>query len=290
MVSNGPGLTTVTSFLTRLEQSCEANRSLLCVGLDLDPARTPVSDGFEFNRGIIDATLDLVCAYKPNLAFYEALGLEGYKTLRRTVEYIRAAAPKAIIIGDGKRGDIGPSAQAYARAMFQVWGFDAVTVNAWGGQDSIAPFLESDSHGVFIWCRGSNPGSADLQDLTVTTPQGQVPLYQQLARAARSWNRRGNVGLVVGATNPEQLEAVRRDCPGMALLIPGVGAQGGDLEAAVRLGTDRRGRLAIINASRSVIYASSGSDFAQAARREAVRLRDSINQILDGEGKSWPLS
>lgn len=280
----------MTPFLDRLEQSCEANRSLLCVGLDLDATRMPVSDGFEFNRGIIDATADLVCAYKPNLAFYEALGLEGYKTLWRTVEYIREAAPKVIIIGDGKRGDVGPSGQAYARAMFQVWGFDAVTVNAWGGEDSLAPFLESDSHGVFIWCRGSNPGSADLQDLTVTTPQGQVPLYQQLARAAQSWNRRGNIGLVVGATNPGQLEAVRRNCPGMALLIPGVGAQGGDLEAAVRLGTDRRGRLAVINASRSVIYASSRSDFAQAARREAARLRDTINRALAGEGKGWPLS
>jgi orotidine-5'-phosphate decarboxylase len=278
----------MATFLTRLEQACDANRSLLCVGLDVDPARLPVADVFQFNRAIVDATADLVCAYKPNLAFYEALGLGGLEALHRTVEHIRQVAPQVCVIGDAKRGDVGPSGQAYAHAMFRVWGFDAVTANPWGGGDTIEPFLEDEERGVFIWCRGSNPGAADLQELATISPQGKVPLYQHLARAALGWNRRGNVGLVVGATYPEQLAAVRRLCPEMPLLIPGVGAQGGDLEASVRLGTDHRGRLAILNSSRSIIYADTGPDFARAARREAARLRDAINHILKAEGKGWP--
>lgn len=280
----------MTAFLARLDQACSANRSLVCVGLDVDPARMPVSDALEFNRAIIDATADLVCAYKPNLAFYEALGFPGLKALEGTVEYIRRTAPQVIIIGDAKRGDIGTTGQAYARAMFQVWGFDAVTVNAWGGHDTLSPFIEDPDHGVFIWCRGSNPGSADFQDLTVDTPQGRVPLYQHLAYTAVTWNQKGNIGLVMGATYPQQLETVRKACNDMPLLIPGVGAQGGDLETAIRLGTDQEGRRAIINSARGIIYASGGPDFAQAARREATSLRDSINRILESEGKAWPLS
>ncbi len=278
----------MSTFLARLQLACESNRSLVCVVLDVDPGKVPVADTFEFNRAIVDATADLVCAYKPNLAFFEALGMPGLEALQRTVEYIHSAAPRVIVIGDAKRGDIGPSAQAYARAMFQVWGFDAVTVNAWGGQDTMAPFLEDADRGVFVWCRGSNPGSADLQDLTVDTPWGRVPLYQHLARASMSWNGAGNLGLVVGATNPDQLGSVRGICPSMPILIPGVGAQGGDLEAAVRLGTNHRGRLAIISSSRSIIYASGGPDYTEAARREASRLREAINRILDSEGKGWP--
>ena len=277
----------MANFVTRLEQACEANHSLVCVGLDVDPARMPVDDVFAFNRAIIDATSDLVCAYKPNLGFYEAQGLVGLSALQRTVDHIRQAAPQAIIIGDAKRGDIGSTAQVYAQAMFQVWDFDAVTVNAWGGQDTLEPFLEYEDRGVFIWCRGSNPGAADLQDLTVDTPQGKLPLYQYLAQAARTWNSRGNVGLVMGATQPEQLGAVRRICPDLPLLIPGVGAQSGELEAFVPLGVDGRGRLAIINSSRAIIYASEGPDFAEAARLEAAGLRDAVNRILESEGKGW---
>lgn len=277
----------VPNFLNRLERACEANQSLLCVGLDVDPTQMPVDHAFAFNRAIIDATCDLVCAYKPNLGFYEALGLAGLSALQRTVEYIRQASPQAIVIGDAKRGDIGSTAQVYAQAMFQVWGFDAVTVNAWGGQDTLEPYLEYEDRAVFIWCRSSNPGAADLQDLIVDTPQGKLPLYQHLAETARTWNSRGNVGLVMGATRPEQLDAVRRICPDMPLLIPGVGAQSGELEAIVPLGVDARGRLAIINSSRAVIYASEGPDFAQAARREAAGLRDAVNHILESEGKGW---
>lgn len=278
----------MSGFTDRLEQASKSTKSLVCVGLDPDPARLPVSSVFEFNRAIVDATADLVCAYKPNLAFYEAMGLPGLQELEKTVAHIRSAAPDAIIIGDAKRGDIGPSAQAYAKASFEMWGFDAVTVNAWGGQDTVSPFLEDASKGVFVWCRGSNPGSSDFQDSQIVTEEGNMPLYQNMALACREWDTKGNLGLVVGATVPDQLQEVRAACPAMPLLIPGVGAQGGDLEAAVRLGTDHRGRAALINSSRGIIYASSGGDFAQASAREADMLRESINQVLEVEGKGWP--
>ena len=198
-----------------------------------------------------------------------------------------------IIIGDAKRGDIGPSAQAYAKAMFQAWDFDAITINAWGGQDTVTPFLEDEFKGVFVWCRGSNPGSADFQDAQVLDEREGlepvfVPLYRTMALSCREWNTKGNLGLVVGATVPEQLREVRDACPDKPLLIPGVGAQGGDLEAAVRQGADSRGRAALINSSRGIIYASSGADFAQAAAREADKLRTSINEVLEADGKGWP--
>lgn len=275
------------TFLDKLSRASETARSLVCVGLDPDPARLPVADVGEFNRATVEATADLVCAYKPNLAFYEALGLPGLKALETTINHIRQAAPSAIIIGDAKRGDIGPSGEAYARAMFQVWDFDAVTVNAWGGRDTIAPFLNHAERGVFIWCRGSNPGSSDLQDLSVEADEGGIPLYQHLARTAGRWNENRNLGLVVGATVPQQLAQTRRICPDLPFLIPGVGAQGGDLESAVRHGVDARGRLALINSSRVIIYASRGRDFAEAARREAFRLRDAINQVLESQGAAW---
>jgi orotidine-5'-phosphate decarboxylase len=278
----------MSRFLTRLEQACATTRSLLCVGLDADPDRMPVADVFQFNQAIVEATADLVCAYKPNLAFYEALGISGLRALESTIEYIRQRAPSAIIIGDAKRGDIGPSGEAYARAMFQFWGFDAVTANPWGGRDTLMPFLEDEGKGVFVWCRSSNPGSVDLQDLPVASAEGQKSVYQHLAQEAQKWDLKGNLGLVVGVTYPQQLAEVRRTCPEMPLLIPGVGAQGGDLEAAVRNGADGRGRRAIINSSRSIIYAAAGPDFARAARQEASRLRDTINQILESESKGWP--
>ena len=278
----------MNTFLKRLDRACQANRSLVCVGLDPDPNRLPVPDVVDFNRAIVDATSDLVCAYKLNTAFYQALGLPGLQALRSAVEYIHQVAPDILVIGDGKWGDVGPSGQAYARAAFDVWGFDAVTVNAWGGLDSIAPFTEDAKRGVFIWCRGSNTGSADLQDLIVNTGEGPIPVYQHLAALSQVWNRAGNIGLVVGATYPRQLEAVRAICPDMPILIPGVGAQGGDLEAAVQLGTDQRGRLAIISSSRAIIYASEGPEFARDARAKAEELRRDINQVLVSEGKRWP--
>ena len=278
----------MTDFVSRLDQACAAQKSLVCVGLDVDPARMPVPDVAEFNRAIVDATADLVCCYKPNLAFYEALGIPGLKALEDTVSHIRRASPHAIIIGDAKRGDIGNTSTAYARAMFQVWDFDAVTVNPWGGRDTVEPFLTQADRGVFVWCRGSNPGSSDLQDLFVSTQHGTMPQYQHLAHEVKTWSNVGNLGLVVGATFPEQLECVREICPEMPILIPAVGAQGGELETAVHQGTAANGRRAIINSSRGIIYAAQGPDFAEAARREAARLRDAINAILAAGGYGWP--
>ena len=276
------------TFTERLRAASESARSLLCVGLDPDPARLPVPDAAEFNRAIVSATADLVCTYKPNLAFYEALGLPGFKALEKTAKHIRDAAPHAIIIGDCKRGDIDSSAAAYATAMFDVWGFDAVTVNPWGGMDTVEPWLANPERGAFIWCRGSNPGAADLQDLPVSDAENLPrPAYVHLARRCQERGDHGNLGLVVGATAPRQLAAVRRICPDLPFLIPGVGAQGGDLADSVRCGVDAGGRLAVINASRSVIYASSGSDYPAAARRAASALRDEINATLDDMGLGW---
>ena len=276
------------NFTERLRAASEAANSLLCVGLDPDPARIPLPSVTEFNRAIVSATADLVCAFKPNLAFYEALGLPGWNALEKTVRHIRDVAPHSIIIGDGKRGDIDSSAAAYATAMFDVWGFDCVTVNPWGGMDTVEPWLTNPEKGVFIWCRGSNRGAADLQDLAVSGVGNLTqPVYLRLARRSQQRASQGNLGLVVGATAPQQLAEVRRICPDLPLLIPGIGAQGGDLADSVRCGVDSHGRLAVINASRSVIYASSGADYASAARHAASRLRDEINSILDSMGLGW---
>ena len=275
------------TFASKLDRAWSQARSLVCVGLDPDPRLMPMSDVAAFNRQIIDATADVVCAYKPNLAFYEALGLAGLKALEQTVAWVREAAPHAVLLGDAKRGDIGSTAQAYATAMFDAWGFDAVTISPFLGADSVEPFIERPEKGVFLLCRTSNPGSADFQGLMVQSGGDVTPLYQVVAEAASRWDRHGNVGLVVGATQPRELEAVRGLCPRLPILIPGVGAQGGDLAGAVRGGTDRRGRMALINSSRGVLYASGGTDFPQAARQEATRLRDSINAILEQEGRGW---
>ena len=274
----------MTTFVEKLDAACQSSRSLLCVGLDPDPRLMPVADIFSFNRAIIDATDDLVCAFKPNLAFYEAQGLEGLKALKQTLEHIRKASPKAVIIADAKRGDIGHVSAAYAIAMFDQWGFDAVTVHGYMGRDSVKPFLGYEGRGAFVLCRTSNPGAVDFQD--IQDKEG-MPLYQRVARVVGGWDVDSNIGLVVGATYPGELKAVRGICPSLPILIPGVGSQAGDLRQAVLNGTDESGRRAVINASRSVIYAGSGPDYAQAARREAKRLRDAINDILESEGLGW---
>ena len=244
------------SFINRLELACDTNKSLLCIGLDIEPSRIPVLDSFEFNKAIIDSTHDLCCAFKPNLAFYEAMGIDGLRLLEKTIDYIRTSSPTNIIIGDAKRGDIGPSGAAYAKAMFEVWNFDAVTINAWGGHDTVDPFISDEKRGAFIWCRGSNPGSGDLQDLQVESASGGNTIYEIMAQSAQMWNYNNNIGLVVGATVIDQLKSVRALCPKQPILIPGVGAQGGDLSASVLHGVDSSGRLAIINSSRGIIYAS----------------------------------
>ena len=274
----------MTSFVQKLEAASQANRSLLCVGLDPDPKMMPTRSIIQFNQDIVDATHDLVCAYKPNGAFYEALGMRGVRALVRTVQYIRDVSPDAIIIGDAKRGDVPSTSAAYADAMFKGVGFDSVTVNGYLGRDSVEPFLAYEGRGAFVLCKTSNPGAGDFQDIQ---DKKGVPLYQNVARAVGGWSADGNLGLVVGATYPDELKAVRDICPQMPILIPGVGSQAGDLRAAVINGTNAEGRRAIISASRSIIYASSGPDFAEAARREASALRDRINDILESEGLGW---
>ena len=274
----------MTSFVQKLDAACEAKRSLLCVGLDPDPQLMPTNSIVRFNKTIIDTTCDLVCAYKPNGAFYEALGIRGVQALVSTIEYIREVCPDVVIIGDAKRGDVPSSSLAYANAMFNGAGFDAVTVNGYLGRDSIEPFLAHDGKGAFVLCRTSNPGAGEFQDIE---DREGVPLYQRVARAVDGWSTDGNLGLVVGATYPSELKTVRGICPSLPILIPGVGSQAGDLRQAVLNGTDSSGRRAIINASRSIIYASRGPDYAEAARREAMGLRDAINDVLEAEGLGW---
>jgi len=260
-------------FTDKLLNISRKNTSLLCIGLDPDPELMPGVDVLQFNKAIIKATCDLVCAYKPNLAFYEALGTEGLTILQKTITYIPGDIP---VIADAKRGDIGNTAQAYARALFSVFGFDAATVNPYLGFDSIEPFIHYQDEGVFVLCRTSNRGATDFQNLYT---DGQ-PLYEVVARKAKEWNIYGNIGLVVGATYPEDLRKVRSICPEMPLLIPGIGVQGGDLASAVGYGVDAQGEKAIINVSRQILYASKEKDFAQAARNMAEKIRSEINSHL----------
>ncbi len=266
------------NFIKKLVNATQKNKSLLCVGLDPDPELMPDKiDTFEFNKAIIDATSDLVCAYKLNLAFYEALDDEGLDTLKRTIKYIPNDIP---VIGDAKRGDIGNTAKAYARTIFSNLNFDAATVNPYLGFDSIEPFIRYHDKGVFILCRTSNAGALDFQSLRCEIEHGYRPLFEIVALKAKQWNTYGNIGLVVGATYPEELRLIRQSYPDMPLLIPGIGAQGGDLASAVRYGVNAEGEKAIINSSRQIIYASREKDFAQAARRVASELRDRINYYL----------
>lgn len=260
------------TFRKKLQTVQRKHRSLLCVGLDTDPHQLPshlpkTAEGvLEFNKAIIEATNGLACAYKLNLAFYEALGSEGWRVMHETLQ----AIPSSLItIGDGKRGDIGNTAERYAHALFDELGFDAVTVNPYMGFDAVEPFIRRTDRCAFVLALTSNEGSRDFQRLTL----GGRPLYEKVVHTVARWNSRKNIGLVVGATHPDELQPIRALAPGMPLLIPGVGKQGGDLKAAVRYGCDKHGELAVINASRSILYASSTRNFVAAARKEATRLR-----------------
>ena len=267
------------NFTEKLLQVVQRNSSLLCLGLDPDPELMPQVGVFEFNKAIIDATSDIVCTYKPNLAFYEALGIEGLTALQKTINYIPDHIP---VIGDAKRSDIGHTARAYAKALFETFGFDAATVNPYLGHDSIEPFISYVEKATFILCRTSNLGALDFQALAYWsgTKDEQQPLFKLVAQKAKEWNKKNNIGLVVGATYPRELKEVRQLCPEMTLLIPGIGAQGGDLASAVRYGADAKGERAIFSSSRQILYASKGGDFAQAARQAAEELRRQINSLL----------
>ena len=298
----------MSEFASRLAEAARRNRSAVCVGLDPDVSRMPIADVRAFNRAIIDATRDLVCAYKPNLAFYEALGIEGLEALRDTLAYAREQAPDAVLLGDAKRGDIQSTNVKHAEALFDFWGFDAITVNAFAGGESLAPFFERADKGVFVWCRASNPGSQEFQDaplavdewwipgapdeelLQLAVDNWRMPLYEWIAERAMDWNGNGNLGLVVGATYPEQLSVVRGRCPAVPILIPAVGAQGGELEAAVMNGLDTTGDAPniLINSSRSILYADGSAEgFADAARAAAANLREGINAALERAGWAW---
>ncbi len=257
----------------------------VCVGLDIDyeqfPAivkgqRTIEEAIFIFNREIIDATADLVCAYKPNSAFYEAYGEAGIRALSRTISYSQENFPHIPIILDAKRADIGSTNRGYVLSAFNQLGVDAITVHPYLGKEALAPFLERRDKGIIVLAKTSNPGSGEFQDLLVG--EDRVPLYEVVARnVAQYWNGNGNCGLVVGATYPKELRRVRELVGDIPLLIPGIGVQGGDVAATVAAGRDSRGWGMIISASRGIIYASRGADFAQAAYLATVRLRDEIN-------------
>ena len=262
------------TFLAKLNDSVARNNSLVCVGLDPDPALMPIRDVAKFNQEIIEATADLVCCYKPNIAFYEALGEEGWEALRRT---LAAIPPDIPVIADAKRGDIGNTAAAYARAIFEVLGCDATTINPYGGHDAVEPFLEYADKGVLVWCRSSNPSAGDFQDLLIESDGEARPLWQIVATQADAWNKNGNVGIVIGATYPAQLTDARRLCPTLPILVPGVGAQEGSLRDSVRAGVTAAGEGIIISASRSVLYASRDGDYALAARSATRLLQEQVN-------------
>ncbi|HEU4792027.1 MAG TPA: orotidine-5'-phosphate decarboxylase [Nitrolancea sp.] len=270
-------------FGDRLAAVVERNSSLLCVGLDPDVRRFPLhlqsrpNAIIAFNRAIIEATADLVCAFKPNLGFFLAHGEAGIQALVETRRMVPAHIP---VILDAKVGDIASTAEAYARAYFVLWGFDAVTAHPFLGGDSLVPWLGYQDRAVFILAKTSNPGGGDLQDLVVGEGSAREPLYLQVAARVARWQEQyGTCGLVVGATYPRQLGEIRQRCPDLPILVPGIGAQSGDLAATLGAGLDAQGSGLLINASRAVLYASNGEDFAEAARGAALHLRDQINRI-----------
>ena len=272
------------SFTQLLQRAQAQNKSLLCVGLDPDPAKFPphlkgdTRRIFEFCAAIVDATADLVIAFKPQIAYFAAHRAEDQ--LERLVAHMKRAAPQVPVILDAKRGDIGSTAEQYAIEAFERYGADAVTLSPFMGFDSVQPYLKHHGKGAFLLCRTSNPGGDDFQNQRLASVDGQPRLYEHIARLAQGpWNTNGDLGLVVGATYPTEIERVRALAPTLPLLIPGVGAQGGDAVATVRAGlrTDAAGAITgpvVVNSSRAILYASGGEDFAAAARQEALRTRD----------------
>lgn len=263
------------SFIQKIQARWQQG-SQVCVGLDPLPERFPadVQTIFEFNKAIIDATSDLVCCYKPQFAHYAAEGAEAQ--LKQTIQYIRTQAPSVPVILDSKRGDIGSTATMYARESFEHYAADAVTINPYMGSDTVLPFADYADKGVIVLCRTSNPSAQEFQNLLV---DGR-PLYLHIAQMAQEkWNGNGNISLVVGATAPEEMAAIREVAPDLPFLVPGIGAQGGDLAATVKSGRFADGTGLMINSSRAILYASDGPDFATAARRETEALRAAIEQL-----------
>jgi orotidine-5'-phosphate decarboxylase len=274
------------TFLDMLRNAERVNRSLLCVGLDPDPARFPAhlkgdaSRIYDFCAAIVEATADTAIAFKPQIAYFAAHRAE--EQLERLMAHMRRTAPQVPVILDAKRGDIGSTAQQYAIEAFERYGADAVTLSPFMGFDSVEPYLKYHGKGAFLLCRTSNPGGDDLQNQRLATISGEPRLYEHVARLAQGpWNLNGQLGLVVGATYPAEIERVREIAPTLPLLIPGVGAQGGDAVATVKAGlrasgTETTGPI-IVNSSRAILYASAGADFAEAARRVAQQTRDELH-------------
>lgn len=266
------------SFIEKITASQRLRNSLLCIGLDTDINKIPLflksydDPIFEFNKRIIEKTKDIVCAYKINIAFYEALGSSGWNTLEKTLKII---PPEIITIADAKRGDIGNTSELYAKAFFETFPFDSITVNPYLGYDSIYPFLKHNNKGVFILALTSNKGSRDFQYLKI---DGK-PLYQKVVEKVIEWNQNLNCGVVIGATHPEELMILREVAPSLPFLIPGIGAQGGDLESSIKYGCDKNTELALINISRAIIYASNDEDFDIKSREVAFEYNNKINNI-----------
>ena len=280
----------MTTFIDALRARWHAASTLLCVGLDPDPAKFPdafVVEGpddegdalFAFCRDIVDATAEFACAFKPQIAYFAAHN-GGEAALQRLIAHINASHPGIPVILDAKRGDIGSTAEQYAAEAFDRFGADAVTLNPYMGRDSAEPFLQRGDRGCIFLCHTSNPGARDFQELRVAAPGGgDVPLYEHIARTiAGEWNRDGNCALVVGATYPGELKRIRSVVGDMPLLIPGIGAQGGDVEAVVRNAATADGTGLMINSSRGILYASGNADYAQTAADAARALRDTINR------------
>ena len=275
-----PAADPMRSFIDRLRDRWEQADSLVCVGLDPEPAKFPAKFAhdpdaiFNFCRDIVDATAPYVCAFKPQIAHFAAAHAE--EALRMLIMHLRFRYPRIPVILDSKRGDIGSTAQHYASEAFDRYCADAVTVNPYLGRDSVQPFLDRAEKGVVILCRTSNPGAGDLQDMVI----GGRPLYQHVAeKIAREWNQRGNCALVVGATWPQELREVRAIVGDVPFLVPGIGAQGGDVEAVVSNAKTADGTGLIVSASRAILYASQGNDYADAAADAARALRDDINRF-----------
>jgi len=270
------------NFKAKLIKAANTNKSWLCVGLDpdLDKLPSPVTKSLsgteEFLKAIIDSTKNLVCAYKPNSAFYEQFGAEGITLLKGIINYIPDDIP---VILDAKRGDIGNTSKMYAAAAFDYLRADAITVNPYMGHDCVKPFLDYQDKGIFVLCLTSNPSSSEFQKQYL---KNQTMLYEQVARTALTWNKNDNLCLVVGATKPEELGELRQLVGGdIPILIPGVGAQGGDLELSLRNGANSKGELAIINVSRSVLYTGKDNDYVDKARAECLRLVSTMRSVLN---------
>ena len=268
-------------FKQKLTNIIRKNNSVLSIGLDPDKNKMPIDNIFEFNKRIIDSTFDLVCAYKPNFAFYEKEGLQGMQALYETIDYIKSVDSDIVIIADAKRGDIGNTSEAYAYSVFKTMDCDAATINVYGGEDSVAPFVEYESKGVFVWCRASNPSADELQKLILA--ESNISLYEYLGTLISKWNdKNNNIGLVAGATNIDDIKKLKTICPKIPFLVPGIGSQGGDLKSV--LNVLKQGNIDtspyIINSSRSILYATDKLEFELAARIEAAKFVNLVKPLI----------